>query len=282
MEKHQRTNTNKSGLFLLAMVVMVLVAAAGPAYAQAGDDILAELHVAPAAAKEAVLEALVNGTVYNDAAIKAFKALPPLSRARVVFFGLVWVRTYIVNPEFKTAYKQLREAQKPEAPAPRPAAGEQAKTMKADMEKSIAEMRQNMAAMDAEMKKQMEAVIKEMRAQMERMEKDPQQKELMRQMAEMTVEEDRKRHEEALAEWEQNYPADFQILIKKRINEFLAATAGVDFAAKLKPRGDKMIFVNEEYEQKPPEWKVCFRAGKEATEAARSFAQAWLAELNRN
>jgi hypothetical protein len=31
----------------------------------------------------------------------------------------------------------------------------------------------------------------------------------------------------------------------------------------------------------PPEWKICCRAGKEATEAAREFARAWLAELKK-
>ena len=138
-----------------------------------------------------------------------------------------------------------------------------------------------MAALDAETRKTMEAGIQQMRAQMEAMEKDPQQKELMRQMTEMARAEDKKRYEEQLKAWEEKFPAEPRVLIKKRINDFLAASADVDFSAKLLPRGDKMVFANEEYEQKPPEWKVCFRAGKEATEAARAFAKAWLAELEK-
>jgi hypothetical protein len=43
-----------------------------------------------------------------------------------------------------------------------------------------------------------------------------------------------------------------------------------------------MVFVNNDYERKPPEWKLCFRAGKEATAAARVFASDWLAELKRS
>ena len=155
------------------------------------------------------------------------------------------------------------------------------KKMKADMEKSIAEMRKSMSAMDSETKKAMEESIKGMRAQMERMEKDSGQRDLMRQMAEMSIADDIKRYEGELKEWEQKYPVDLRTLIKKRINEFLATSADIDFSAKLTPRDDKLIFVKGEYEQKSSEWKICFRAGKEGTAAARVFAKAWLAELEK-
>ncbi len=196
--------------------------------------------------------------------------------------GLAWIKSYVSSAEFKAAYAAAARAEKPEAPAPRPSADDQTNRMKADMEKSIAEMKKNMGAMDAEMKKVMEASIQAMRAQMKRMEEDPQQKQLMRQMAEMSAAEDKQGHEEKLKEWERRYPADPRSLIKSRIREFLAVSAGVDFAAKLLPRGDKMVFANDDYEQKPAEWKLCFRAGKEATGAARAFAAGWLAELDKN
>jgi hypothetical protein len=118
-----------------------------------------------------------------------------------------------------------------------------------------------------------------MRAQTEAMEKDPQQRELLRQMTEAACVEDKQRYEQELKNWEEQFPADFRVLIKKRISAFLAMSADVDYAAKLAPRGDKMVFVSDDYEQKSPEWKICFRAGKEATDAARVFAKTWLAEL---
>ena len=33
-----------------------------------------------------------------------------------------------------------------------------------------------------------------------------------------------------------------------------------------------------EYEKKPTEWKMCYRAGRETGEALRGFATDWLAE----
>lgn len=259
---------------------MLCLAGGGPAFA-AGDEILAKLDLTPAAARAGVLDSLGGGTPYNDAAYKAFKALPGLARETAVRAGLAWIRSYVAGAEFQAAYARVREQEKPLPPETRPAADEQVRKMRADLEKSIAEMRKNMAAMDAETRKAMEAAIQQMRAQMEQMEKDPQQRDLMRQSLAMAGAEDRKRHEEALREWERKYPPDPRTLIRRRIQEFLAASAGVDFAAKLLPRDGKMVFASQEYEAKPAEWKLCFRAGREATGAARAVAAAWLAELEK-
>ena len=39
------------------------------------------------------------------------------------------------------------------------------------------------------------------------------------------------------------------------------------------------MFADAALEAKPAEWKMAFRAGKPATDAARAFAQKWLADL---
>ena len=41
----------------------------------------------------------------------------------------------------------------------------------------------------------------------------------------------------------------------------------------------RTLFVKQDNERKNYLWKACFRAGKESTESARKFAQAWLKEL---
>ena len=52
------------------------------------------------------------------------------------------------------------------------------------------------------------------------------------------------------------------------------------FKAKLVgAQGSPRRFAREDYEAKPAEWKMCFRAGKEATEAARAFAREWIKSL---
>ena len=76
-----------------------------------------------------------------------------------------------------------------------------------------------------------------------------------------------------------NVPESPAPVIAKRLREFLAISADVDFAATLTPRNGKMVFENAAYESKPGQWKMCYRAGKEATIAARAAVQAWLKEL---
>jgi len=39
------------------------------------------------------------------------------------------------------------------------------------------------------------------------------------------------------------------------------------------------VFADAALEARPAEWKMAFRAGKPATDAARAFAQKWLADL---
>lgn len=87
-------------------------------------------------------------------------------------------------------------------------------------------------------------------------------------------------YNEQLAEWKQNYPATGREMVKRRLNEFLRESADVDFDAKLVRKGNKMRFVNQQYEdEKSGEWKLCYRAGKAPVEKARAMAKQWLAEL---
>jgi hypothetical protein len=256
--------------------------AGGLGAVQNGFDVLTKLDLDPASAKVSILNALTSGNAYNDMAMKAFKVLPASARAEIVRAGLGWIKAYVATAEFKVNYQEFRDSKKPAAPAVRPAFEDVLKKQKADFEKQIVETRKNMAGLDAAARESLEKNIKDMRTQMEALEKNPQQKELMRQMTETARSEDNKNYKEQLKAWDEKFPADQRILLKKRMGDFLAVSAGVDFSAQLAERDGKLRFVREEYENKPSEWKSCFRAGREATEAARVFVKAWLAELEKN
>ena len=272
-------NYSQKTIALIMGNVLFLSIAGGLAALPGGSDVLTKLALDSVSAKDSILDSLASGNVYNDTAMKAFKVLPASARAEIVRSGLGWIKAYVATTEFKANYQKFRDNKKPAGPAVSPAFEDVLKKQKADFEKQVSETRKNMAGLDAATKESMENGIKEMRAQMEAMEKDPQQKELMRQITDMGRVEDKKRYEVQLKAWEEKFPAEPWALIKKRINDFLAASAGVDFSAQLVARDDKLRFIKEEYESKPSEWKLCFRAGREATEAARAFAKAWLAEL---
>jgi hypothetical protein len=74
---------------------------------------------------------------------------------------------------------------------------------------------------------------------------------------------------------EKIYPSDPDVLIKKRLEDFLSLSATVDFDAEvLNGR-----FLKREYEAKSAQWKMCYRAGKEVVDAARTEARNWLKEM---
>jgi hypothetical protein len=76
---------------------------------------------------------------------------------------------------------------------------------------------------------------------------------------------------------DKNYPPDPDDMVKKRLTDFLAISATVDYDAEVKNGG----FVNPEYQKKSGWWKMCYRAGKPVVEAAREEAKIWLDELNK-
>ncbi len=78
--------------------------------------------------------------------------------------------------------------------------------------------------------------------------------------------------------WEKTYPEDPKILVKKRLETYLALVATVDFNATLTEPDNYKIrkFTNPAYEKKSPEWKAYFRAGKEVNQIVTDFAKEWL------
>jgi hypothetical protein len=72
---------------------------------------------------------------------------------------------------------------------------------------------------------------------------------------------------------------DPRVQLKRRLQAFLAVTEDVDYDAKTTVANRRGQFVDEVYEAKPNEWKLCYRAGRATGDAIRAFAKQWLAEL---
>ena len=63
------------------------------------------------------------------------------------------------------------------------------------------------------------------------------------------------------------------------LQEILDVTADVDYNAELKQGPKYKVFVNPVYEKKSKDWKLAYRAGKQAVDAVRAAAQKWLGEI---
>ena len=77
----------------------------------------------------------------------------------------------------------------------------------------------------------------------------------------------------------ERYPADPRALVAIALRQFLDLSKDIDFTAQLVERDKKMRFADAALEASPPSGKCCFGPEKPATDAARAFAQKWLADL---
>lgn len=165
------------------------------------------------------------------------------------------VRQYVESPEFAAAYKAKREKAKPTNEPYRPDAAT-IKSQKANLKQMEAQHAQMKKMMSKDQLAQFEKGLNEMRSQLADW-NDP------------TPNKTR---------WLKMYPEDASLIIKQRLEEYLATAATVDFNAQLTTAGRKQKFVNAEYEKKSLKWKAIYRAGKPVNDEVTAFVKKWLQE----
>lgn len=242
------------------------------------EDHLATMKATKAEVQEFVQSGIAYGTFSYPSACAA---IPAAKRAAVVRAVGEFARSFTKTGTFLEWYASYREERKPRAPETTPLMAEGRAQQIKELKASIAEQEKAQAAAPADQKGIYRDVIASFRQMLKELEKpDPaQDAELDAHIGQANAEATKK-HQAELAAWEKEYPAgNPKPLLKRRIKEFLDATATVDFSAKLVKKDDSMVFANPAYENKNGDWKTAFRAGKEATEAARAVAQQWLKEL---
>lgn len=242
---------------------------------QAGD-VLQQLSVRESEAQNSFFDAIWDGSPYVPGGQNVFKAAAPAARTAIVRALGATLKTYTQSARFKTRYAEYLEANRP-----RPG-GDRVKSMAeqdAEAAKGIKEMEENIKKMPPEMQQQMAEVVKQMKAQQEELKKNSEYQAMMESAITQQQAEQERQYQERLATYSADHPANPDVLIAARLRQFLALSADVKFDATLVKQGSVMRFEDPALEQKPAEWKLCFRAGREATEAARAFATEWLKEL---
>lgn len=256
------------------MVTLLCVTVA----AAAAQDHLGTLGISEGRAKEAVFDSLMSDAVSIAGKPAAFTAMPSAARVALVNFALTLARQFAESDEFKRRYADHREANGPEPLPEEQTADTVLAKQRAGFENQVAEMRKMFDQITPEQRATLEESWKQMRDQFTAMETGERRTEIAGLLKEQRNEQVRSRNE-AMAEFEKTYPGDARGLIALRLRRFLDVTKDVAFDAKLVDKDKKKVFVDEALEAKPAEWKMCFRAGKPATDAARAFAQKWLADL---
>jgi hypothetical protein len=242
------------------------------------QDHLATLGISEGRAKEAVFDSFMSDAVSIAGKPAAFTAMPPEARVAMVNFALNLARTFVESDDFKRRYADHREANGPD-PLPEEQTAEQVfQRQRAGFENQVTEMRKLFDQITPEQRATLEQGWTEMRARLDEMEKGEKRKEIEGLLKDERDAQVRNR-DAAMKEFEKTYPADPRALVAMRLRHFLDATADVNYAAQLVDKDRKKVFADPALEAKPAQWKMAFRAGKPATEAARTFAQRWLADL---
>lgn len=251
---------------------------AAPILLWAAVDALQDLKWGRPAFEDAVFQFVTSeGSPYFSGQVGAAKALPAGRRAEVITALCSKAKAYVGSETFRKKYEAWRKDRAPEAPAAKKTLAQmkaqQAKEQ-AEADKGLKEAEAALKMLPPEAQAQARAAFAEMRKAQSGMPKVSEAQ--LQQMEEHRAQAAQRDYQEAL---QRMPPADPKPLLKKALQRALAETDGIDYGAALSTEYGKKRFTNPAFEQKGDLWKKGFRAGREATEAARAFAKQWLAEL---
>ena len=242
------------------------------------QDHLANLGITAGRAREAVFDSFIADTISLAGEHAVFKAAASTARVAMVNFALTLARTFVETDEFKRRYADHRDANGPDPLPEEPTADAILAKQRAGFEEQVEQMRKLFDQITPEQRATLEAGWKDMRQQLADMETGPRRAELDAALRQQRLAQVRE-HEDAVKQLDAIWPADARVLIANRLRHFLDLSKDVAYDATLVEKNGAKVFADPALEARPREWKLCFRAGKPATDAARSFAQKWLADL---
>jgi hypothetical protein len=239
-----------------------------------------QLGISESRATENIRQSFLEGYLYSYGASSA-KNIASGDRAAIALDVLNYTKSYVSSPVFIKAYQDARIAATPVKPIP-PKTKEQIQHEKiAELDKTLAEGEKSMKTLPKDLIEPFNEVQQMLKDQKKDYENPDSELLALLVTSENYMHANAvTKYEQQLQQWQKDYPVDHQMIVRARLETFLQITAEIDFNAALKEEYRVRKFVNPAYEKKPAEWKMAYRAGRPAVDAARTFAKAWLAELN--
>ena len=265
---------------VLSMLALIFMFAAAMKTKRMMADVWQQLGISQVDANVNIKNSFIGGHLQYYGAKNA-KNILVNDRVAIVNQLVEYSKKYFESEEFRTAYKTYREKAKPVMPEHQAATWETAKEnekFRLEQAKSMAEF--GLKSPNEKTKQDAAARMETIRKEMAAID-DPNNPNIKKELDALNRSLDavKKMHDGEVQRFNAKYPEDPKQLLKKRLQEILAMTATVDYAAEVKEMNKKMVFVNPVYERKPADWKLAYRAGKVTTDAVRAAAQKWLDEL---
>ena len=279
-QKHQSINHRWIIISLSLFLASLLLISSGFRDRLIADEVWKQLGLTQADANRNIMYSSFDGRI-NYSGVKNAKNITGSERIAVVKELAAYAKQYCNSNEFKDQYKKFRERKKPKPPVDmRESADVIREREKARLENDLKVMEANINSPNPKLRNSVPARIEAIKKQLSEL-NDPNNKVIKARMDNDTRYYDQsvKAYNDALAKLDVQFPENPQLLIKKRLEELLAATSDIDYAAELKEAYGKKVFVNPEYQKKSADWKLAYRAGKETTDAVRTIAQQWLQQI---
>ena len=278
---HESTNMKK--LFIaVPLLLLFLSLAAGRMIDDKMKHILQQLSINEGDANNIIWSdfAYSNFNIPNP---KTLKGLASGERASVVQTVAAYVKEYSATGEFLAKYNELRESNKPAPPEKPKTMDEMKAEQRQSFEEGIKNMEETKSKMPADQQSMFDESINQFKEQLKEIDNpdNPMYGKDVENMYKQMYDQQMLDYNTKLIEWGKEYPENNpKALLKKWLSKFLEETKDIDFSAKTaSDQNKKEVFVKQEYERKSYVWKLCFRAGKEAVDAGRNFAQKWVGEM---
>jgi hypothetical protein len=267
-------------LFVSALLLAAFIA--GRFFDEQAKNILKVLQLSEDDAQTEIFSA-ISGPVFYFPHIKELKSVAEGDRAVTVQVIGKNVKEYTATEEFINQYNQYRETQKPSPPEKPESAAEMKKEHIDGIKKNIEEMKVTKSQVSADQQSMYDDIILSMEEQLTALEDpdNPMYSPEMDEAIKQGYEQEMEQYNLEIKKWEEEYPLNNpKLMLKTWLETFLEQTNDVDFNAQTAiDENGRTLFVKQDYESKNYLWKLCFRGGKETTDAGRSFAQGWLNEL---
>lgn len=269
-----------------AVVLAAIALLAGGTAARA-QTALTPFGVTDRAARNLILaEMRSNGSTAENREIipvvwKGYQRIPPQARGPATTAILAWVRTFVSSAEFTAAYAAERTTRRPEG-------GTETLSIDDEVQKTLDGQLATLAQYKASAASLPEAerakVLAGFGAEETRV-RSPENRKSIRTMLEITRTQNGASSAAATVAWEAQYPSDPQMFVKQYLQAFLAATDQVDFTLPsyvVKNAGGEILgFLSPGYSERPWQQVHAILIGKDAVQAARAAAEAWLRDLGR-
>ena len=241
-------------------------------------DFLQQLGLSKANADEKIVNSLLGGYV-DTYGLSNVKNIALGNRTAVTKDLLAYIKQYAGSAAFKKEYATLKEKNKPALSTVQTPEAFKKEAIE-QLKKAVAEMEGYYKNADASLKPIFEKSLADGKKQLKDAE-DPNNKIYLNYAKnyDQFVKGNEERNKFMLKSWEETYPDNQLLYIKKHLQNFLTNTADIDFAAETVNKNGKKIFVNPVYERKANYWKMAYRAGKEVVEPSRAFVTQWLEEI---